>query len=68
MLANIDPKMPCGDSWTNLLMRILVSKKLILDTTGKLEAMDRATGYNDDAGVDFTPQIRAEAERLDDLP
>lgn len=48
------------------MLRCVLAKELILDHTGKLEQMNRATGYNDDAGIEFGEEIEAEAAKLDE--
>lgn len=50
------------------MMRSMLAQQLILDTTGRLESMNQSVGYNDDAGIQFSAEIKAEAEKLDDLP
>ncbi|CAD0086713.1 unnamed protein product, partial [Aureobasidium vineae] len=57
LIATVNPKSPGGEAWM-----------LILDTTGRLESMNQSVGYNDDAGIQFSADIKAEAEKLDDLP
>lgn len=49
-------------------MRSMLAQQLILDTTGRLESMNQSVGYNDDDGIEFSSEIKAEAEKLDDLP
>lgn len=49
-----------------MVLRCVLAKELILDHTGKLEQMNRATGYNDDAGIEFGEEIEAEAAKLDE--
>lgn len=52
----------------DLMTRSMLAQQLILDTTGRLESMNQSVGYNDDAGIEFSAEIKAEAEKLDDLP
>ncbi|KAI5267774.1 hypothetical protein E4T47_07934 [Aureobasidium subglaciale] len=57
----------CRDnSWKDVILRCVLAKELILDKTGKLEQMNRDTGYNDDAGIDFGEEIETEALKLDE--
>lgn len=41
-----------------------MAEMLILDTTGQLEAMNASVGYHDDAGIEFTEEIKQLAPRL----
>lgn len=43
----------------------MLAQQLILDTTGKLESMNQSVGYNDDAGIQFSDEIKVEARKLD---
>ncbi|KAI5199683.1 hypothetical protein E4T38_06912 [Aureobasidium subglaciale] len=54
------------DSWKGLILRCVLAKELILDKIGRLEQMNRDTGYNDDAGIDFGEKIGAKALKLDE--
>jgi len=68
MLSAVDPQTPRSPMWTEVLGRAALAKSLIMDTTGKLENMNRGVGYHDDADVEFTPEIKEEAGKLDQLP
>jgi hypothetical protein len=68
MLAGVDPVRPRGGPWADILSRCTLSKMLILDTTGKLNAMNRSVGYNDDEGIEFTEEIKNEAQNLGNVP
>lgn len=50
----------------DIQMRSMLAQQLILDTTGRLESMNQSVGYNHDAGISFSEEIKAEAEKLDD--
>ncbi|THY61962.1 hypothetical protein D6C97_03328 [Aureobasidium pullulans] len=67
-LVNVPPRNPsCSNKyWKDVVLRCVLAKELILDHTGKLEQMNRATGYNDDAGIEFGEEIEAEAAKLDE--
>ncbi|TIA57663.1 hypothetical protein D6C77_06001 [Aureobasidium pullulans] len=67
-LVNVPPRNPsCSNKyWKDVILRCVLAKELILDHTGKLEQMNRATGYNDDAGIEFGEEIEAEAAKLDE--
>ena len=54
--------------YQDIVTRALLARELVLDTSGKLESMNRSVGYNDDGGIDFSTEIKGEAEKLDDLP
>jgi len=54
--------------WEDVIERTSTAKGLILDTTGRLNAMNAMVGYSDDDGVEFTDEIRAVADKLDQLP
>ena len=53
MMVNVDPKLSPqargSQEWKDCLSRSALSQMLIKDKTGKLEMMNAATGYNDDA-------------------
>lgn len=68
MMANINHRTPQGGPWADILSRCALAKMLILDTTGKLNAMNRSVGYNADEGVEFTEEIKEEAQNLENLP
>lgn len=52
----------------DIATRSMLAQQLILDTTGKLESMNQSVGYNHDAGIEFSQEIKTEAEKLDQLP
>ena len=68
MMAAVDPANPARgprkEMWNDVHSRNAMAEMLILDTTGKLEMMNRMGGYSDDAGVDFTDEIKAAAQKL----
>ncbi|KAI4716737.1 hypothetical protein E4T48_07075 [Aureobasidium sp. EXF-10727] len=68
LIATVNPKNPGGEAWMDISMRSMLAQQLILDTTGRLESMNQSVGYNDDAGIQFSAEIKAEARKLDDLP
>jgi hypothetical protein len=44
--------------------RTALAKQLILDDTGKLDAMNASVGYSSDPGVELGPEIMSLAESL----
>jgi len=68
MTSAVDPALPMrarrSEMWTDVSSRNTMAQMLILDTTGKLEAMNRMGGYSDDTGIEFTDEIKAAAEDL----
>ncbi|KAI5203934.1 hypothetical protein E4T39_03850 [Aureobasidium subglaciale] len=65
LVATVDPKSPNGEAWMDIITRSMLAQQLILDTTGKLESMNQSVGYNDDAGIQFSDEIKTEARKLD---
>jgi len=68
MISAVDPTLPMrarrSEMWTDVSSRKAMAQMLILDTSGKLEAMNSMGGYSDDAGIEFTDEIKAAAEDL----
>lgn len=52
----------------DVLGRTVMAQSLIIDDTGKLETMNQQTGYRDDAGVDFTEEIKLLANQMTQVP
>lgn len=52
----------------DIIGRASMAQSLINDDSGQLETMNRNTGYNDDRGVEFTPEIKALAMKLLSVP
>ncbi|THZ49001.1 hypothetical protein D6C90_03594 [Aureobasidium pullulans] len=68
LVATVNPRNPSGEAWMDIATRSMLAQQLILDTTGKLESMNQSVGYNHDAGIEFSQEIKTEAEKLDQLP
>ncbi|KAI4795046.1 hypothetical protein E4T44_12419 [Aureobasidium sp. EXF-8845] len=68
LIATVNPRNPSGEAFMDIATRSMLAQQLILDTTGRLESMNRSVGYNHDAGVSFSDEVKAEAQKLDDLP
>lgn len=64
MLFNVDPARPIGTVWEDCTMRAMMAQMLIKDKTGKLDAMNRSSGYNTDAGIEFGTELLNVAEAL----
>ncbi|CAI6274532.1 unnamed protein product [Periconia digitata] len=61
---NVDPADPKGKEWVDCIGRGCLAHTLILDTSGKLEQGNLNAGYSDDAGVEFSEEIKALAPKL----
>jgi hypothetical protein len=66
LAAQVSPQRPFSSPmWLGEVVgRTTLAKQLILDDTGKLDAMNAGMGYSDDADVEFGPEILALAEML----
>ncbi|KAF1829057.1 hypothetical protein BDW02DRAFT_643106 [Decorospora gaudefroyi] len=66
LAAQVSPQVPKSSLMFGILVaRTSHTKQLILDTTGKLEAMNASVGYSDDGGIEFGDEILALAATLD---
>ncbi|KAK5744269.1 hypothetical protein LTS12_023541 [Elasticomyces elasticus] len=69
LAAKVDPKFPdSSPMFRDVFSRAVTAKMYILDTTGKLERANASVGYSDDDGVEFTDEVKALAETLDEIP
>ena len=69
LAAQVDPRDPWSSPmFDDVIGRSMQAKMLIIDETGKLEQMNATVGYKDDAGVEFTDEIKAAAIKLGDFP
>lgn len=82
LVATVNPRSPSGEAFMvcsenqiryviltrgkDIQMRSMLAQQLILDTTGRLEQMNQSVGYNHDAGISFSEEIKAEARKLDE--
>jgi hypothetical protein len=64
--AQVSPQQPFSSTMFlgEVVGRTALAKQLILDNTGKLNAMNASVGYSDDDGIEFGPEILALAETL----
>ncbi|PVH93873.1 hypothetical protein DM02DRAFT_618988 [Periconia macrospinosa] len=60
----INPANPSGKEWVDIMLRGTMAHSLIVDTTGRLEQQNRAVGYHDDEGVEFSDEIKRLAPTL----
>jgi hypothetical protein len=66
LAAHVSPQHPFSSSMlSDVVGRTSLAKDRILDTTGKLAAMNASVGYLDDDGVEFGAEICALAETLE---
>lgn len=69
LAARVEPLDPYrSEMFVDVLGRSTAVKHLVLDTTGQLDAMNASVGYSDDEGVEFTDEIKALIDKLDELP
>lgn len=69
LVAQVSPQDPYSSPmFRDVVGRAGLAKELILDQTGKLDAMNASVGYADDEGVEFGDEIKELAKTLDDLP
>lgn len=69
LAAQVDPHDPLSSPmFSDVVGRSVQAKMLIIDETGRLEKTNASIGYKDDGGVEFTDEIKAVANKLDELP
>lgn len=69
LAAQVDPRNPHrSPMFVDVVGRAAMAKSLMLDDTGKLEAMNMSVGYSDDDGVEFGDEIKELAQKLDEFP
>ncbi|ORY08768.1 hypothetical protein BCR34DRAFT_603293 [Clohesyomyces aquaticus] len=68
LAAKVSPQDPYSSPmFSDVIGRSSVAMGLMLDETGMLEAGNASVGYRDDAGVEFTDEIKELAVKLEDL-
>jgi hypothetical protein len=69
LAAQVDPRDPLSSPmFSDVVGRAWQAKFLTIDETGELNKMNASVGYSDDNGVEFTDEIKALANTLDNLP
>lgn len=64
LLHNVSSSRPSGGPWEDVRTRAMMTKMLITNTTGKLNAMNASVGHDYDDRVEFGDEILKAADDL----